>query len=206
MVEVPATIRKGLRPYRDLFRRGEGFEHVSRYVTGRIVSPNKTLPGIYANQVWEEDKPSRRARHEAVFEAGWEAEELLPRHRALSAPEHHKRGREVMSLDWTLGHHERGPQIYGTTKSYDYVEKRMGRFQTVVTAVIANRQLLDGLDLQIQEPSVGKEEEEYLQATGQASYEQMEQARTRLLELLHHLEHRFAYKKRTEIVVEMGAQ
>ena len=34
----------------------------------------------------------------------------------------------------------------------------------------------------------------------------MEQARTRLLELLHHLEHKLAYKKRTEIVVEMVAQ
>ena len=65
MVGVPETIRKGLRPYRDLFRRGEGFEHVSRYVTGLIVSPNKTLQGIYANQVWEEDKPTRRTMHRA---------------------------------------------------------------------------------------------------------------------------------------------
>ncbi len=80
-------------------------------MTGLIVSPNKTVQGIYANQVWEGDKPSRRARHEAVFEAGWEAEELLPRHRAVSAPEHQGRGREVMSLDWTLVPHERGPQI-----------------------------------------------------------------------------------------------
>jgi hypothetical protein len=30
MVEVPETVRKGLRPYRDLFRREEGFEYVSR--------------------------------------------------------------------------------------------------------------------------------------------------------------------------------
>jgi hypothetical protein len=206
MVGVPATIRKGLRPYRDLFRRAEGFEHVSRYVTGLMVSPNKTLQGIYAQQVWEAHKPTRRTMHEAVFEAGWEAEQLLPRHRALIAPEHQKRGREVISLDWTLVHHERGPHIYGTTKSYDYVERRMGRFQTVVTAVIANRQLIDGIDLQIQEPSVGKEEEAYLKATVQASYEQMEQARTRILELLHYMEHQLAYKKRTEIVVEMVAQ
>jgi len=206
MVGVPDTLRKGLRPYRDLFGRSEGFEHISRYVTGLIVSPNKTLQGIYANQVWEGDKPSRRAMHEAVFEAGWEADELLPRHRAVIAPEHQGRGREVISLDWTLVHHERGPQIYGTTKSYDYVEKRMGRFQTVVTAVIANRQLIDGIDLQIQEPSVGKEEEEYLQATVQNTYDQMEQARTRVLELLHYHHHRLAYKKRTEIVVEMVAQ
>jgi len=206
IVGVPETIRKGLRPYRDLFRRAEGFEHVSRYVTGLIVSPNKTLQGIYANQVWEEDKPTRRTMHEAVFEAGWEAEQLLPRHRTLIAPEHRQRGREVISLDWTLVHHERGPHIYGTTKSYDYVARRMGRFQTVVTAVIANRQLIDGIGVQIQEPSVCKEEEEYLKATVQTSYAQMEQARTRLLELLHYMEHQLAYKKRTEIVVEMVAQ
>ena len=206
MVGVPETIRKGLRPYRDLFRRDEGFEYVSRYVTGLIVSSKKTLQGIYAQQVWEEDKPTRRTMHEAVFEAGWKAEKLLPRHRKLIAPEHHNRGREVLSLDWTLVHHERGPHIYGVTKSYDYVERRMARFQTVVTGVIANRQLIDGIDVRIQVPSVCKEEEAYLKATVQASYEQMEQARTRLLELLHHVEHRLAYKKRTEIVVEMVKQ
>jgi hypothetical protein len=206
VVGVPETVRKGLRPYRDLFRRDEGFEYVSRYVTGLLVSPNKTLQGIYANQVWPEQKPSRRAMHEAVFEAEWKAEELLPRHRARIAPEHRNRGREVISLDWTLVHHERGPHIYGTTKSYDYVERRMARFQTTVTAVIANRQLIDGIGVQIQEPDICKEEEVYLQATGHASYEQMEQARTRLLELLHHVEHKLAYKKRTEVVVEMVAQ
>ena len=206
MVGVPKTIRKGLRPYRDLFRRAEGFEYVSRYVTGLIVSPNKTLQGIYAQQVWEEYKPTRRTMHEAVFEAGWQAEELLPRHRRLIAPEHRGRGREVISVDWTLVHHERGPHIYGTTKSSDYVERRMGRFQTVVTGVIANRQLIDGIDVRLQVPNVCKEEEVYLKATVQASYEQMEQARTRLLELLHHLEHKLAYKKRTEIVVEMVRQ
>ena len=206
MVGVPETIRKGLRPYRDLFRRAEGFEYVSRYVTGLIVSPNKTLQGIYAQQVGEEDKPTRRTMHEAVFEAGWEAEELLPRHRTLIAPEHRGRGREVISLDWTLVHHDRGPHIYGTAKSYDYVERRMGRFQTVVTGVIANRQVIDGIDVRIQVPNVCKEEEAYLKATVQASYDQMEQARTRLLELLHHVEHKLAYKKRTEIVAEMVAQ
>ena len=206
MVGVPNTIRKGLRPYRELFSRAEGFEHVSRYVTGLILSPNKTLQGIYDGQVWEGEKPSRRAMHEAVFEAGWDADGLLPRHRAVIAPEHTGRGREVIGLDWTLVHQERGPQIYGTTKSYDYVERRMARFQTVVTAVIANRQLIDGIDLQIQEPSVCEEEETYLKATVQEGYAQMEQARERLLELLYHLQHRLAYKKRTEIVVEMVAQ
>jgi len=92
MVEVPNTIRKGLRPYRDFFRRTEGFEYVSRYVTGLTVSPNKTLQGIYAQQVREEHQPSRRMMREAVVEAGWEAEELLPRYRTLIAPEPRGRG------------------------------------------------------------------------------------------------------------------
>jgi hypothetical protein len=206
VVGVPQTVQRQMRPYRDLFRRSEGFEYVSRYVTGLLISANKTLQGIHANQVWEGNKPGYRTMHEAVFEAGWEAEELLPRHRRLIAPEHRNRGREVISLDWTLVHHERGSHIYGVTKSYDYVERRMAQFQTTVTAVVANRQLIDGVDVHIQEPDASKAEEEYLKATVQASYEQMEQARTRLLELLHHVEHKLAYKKRTEIVVEMVAQ
>jgi hypothetical protein len=171
-----------------------------------LISPNKTLQGIYANQVWEGNKPGYRAGHEAVFEAGWDVEALLPRHLRLIAPEHRNRGREVISLDWTLGHHERGPHIHGVTKSYDYVARRMAHFQTTVTAVVANPQLIDGIDARIQEPDVSKEEEGYLKATVQGSYEQMEHARTRLLELLHHVQHRLAYKKRTEIVVEMVKQ
>src|ERR687891_2675748 len=99
MVGVPETIRKGLRPYRDLFRRTEGFEHVSRYVTGLIVSPNKTLQGIYAHQVWEGEKPSRRAMHEAVFEAGWEAEELMAGDREGGGENHPGPGREGVKFD-----------------------------------------------------------------------------------------------------------
>ena len=81
----------------------------------------------------------------------------------------------------------------------------MGRFQTVVTAVVANRTLIDGIELQVQNPSTQEEEASYLKATGQASYEQMGQARERLLELLHHFQHRLAYKKRTEMVIEIVA-
>jgi hypothetical protein len=44
---VSETIRCGLAPYREVCCRAEGFEHISRYVTGLILSPNKTLQGIY---------------------------------------------------------------------------------------------------------------------------------------------------------------
>jgi hypothetical protein len=55
----------------------------------------------------------------------------------------------------------------------------MARFQTVVTAVVANRTLVDGLEVRVQEPSVREAEETYLQATARESYEQMEHVRTR---------------------------
>jgi hypothetical protein len=48
---IPETIARGMRGVRDIFCRMEGFGHVSRYVTGLILSPNKTLQGLYALQV-----------------------------------------------------------------------------------------------------------------------------------------------------------
>jgi hypothetical protein len=53
----------------------------------------------------------------------------------------------------------------------------MARFQTVVTAVVANRALVDGIEVRVQEPSVRAAEEAYLQATARESYGQMEHVR-----------------------------
>jgi hypothetical protein len=144
--------------------------------------------------------------HAAVFEAGWDDEALMSRHRAVIAREHRGRGREVLSLDWTYAHHERGPKIWGINKAWDHIEQRYGRYQTVVTAVVANSELIDGIEVVVQEPQRYEEEMSYLNATIQASYDQMEAARTHLLELLHHRTHRLAYKKRTEIAVEIVQQ
>ena len=125
LVGVPETLRHGLAPYREVFCRAEGFDHISRYVTGLILSSNKTLQGIYAGQVWEPGvSRSRRAMHEAVFEAGWDAEALMPRHREVVAGAHRGRGREVISLDWTYAHHERGLRMWGVKKAWDHVEHR----------------------------------------------------------------------------------
>jgi hypothetical protein len=194
MVEVPETIKNGFAGYRDVFCRNEGFDYVSRYVTGLIISPNKTLQGIYDLQHWEDKKPSRRSMHESVFESGWGSDNLIQQHRAIVAPDHRGRGREVISLDWTFSHHDRGPEIYGNTKSYDYVAGRSGRFQTLVTAVVSNDTLIDGLDVVVQEPSNEKEEMAYLEETAMESYDQMEAVSKRLLELLHYLKHEREYK------------
>ena len=51
LVGVPPTIAKEMAKYRDVFCRDEGFAHVCRYVTGLILSPNKTLQGIYLQLV-----------------------------------------------------------------------------------------------------------------------------------------------------------
>jgi hypothetical protein len=207
IVEVPKMVRQGLVHYRSLFCREAGFEHVGRYITGLILSPNKTLQGIYDLHVWEDGAPpSRRAMHEAVFEAGWDADGLMPCHRAVVAPDHRGRGREVLSLDWTYAHHDRGPTIWGVKAAWDHVEKRPSRYQTVVTAVVANRALIDGVEVVVQQPTHHAEEVTYLQETVRTSYEQMDEARQRVLELLHHLLHRQSYKKRTEIVLEIVQQ
>jgi hypothetical protein len=53
----------------------------------------------------------------------------------------------------------------------------------MVTAVVSNRDWVDGLEIVVQDPNT-------LKATAKESYEQMAEARQRLLELLHYHKHR----------------
>ncbi len=204
---IPATIANGMRAYRDVFCRDAGFEQVSRYLSGLLLSENKTLQGIHAQQVYPEGNAvSRRAMHEAVFESGWDSEGLMQRHRQLVGSQHRGQGREIISLDWTLVHHEEGKHIYGVKRAYDYVNHCMSRYQTVVTGVIANGQQIDGIAVEVQLPDFSEAERGYLRMTAQPSYEQMEQVQQRLLELLHYHKNRLAYRKRTEMVVDLVRQ
>ena len=203
IVDIPDTVKTNLFPYRSIFCKEAGFEHIGRYISGLILSPNKTLQGIYDAQVWDNEKPSRRAMHEAIFESGWNSEGLLERHREVVSRGHRGKGKEVISLDWTLSHHLRGPKIYGVKKGYDYVEDKYCLFQTVLTAVISNQNLVDGIDVVVQEPSFIKKEKAYLKATAQPDYKQMEKLRQRLLELLHYDKHCRKHRKNTEIAVEI---
>jgi hypothetical protein len=206
IIGVP-EIRQGLAPYRPRFWRDEGFEHVSRSVTGLMLSPHKTLQGIYDVQVWgTEEKPSRRAMPEAVFEAGGDADGLLPLHRQVVAPAHRGRGREVIGLDWTYAHHERGPKIGGVQKAWDHVERRLAPYPPSVTAVMAQRERLDGIAGVLQQPERHAEEVAYWPETVQERYAQMEAARGRVVELCHHRLHRLGYKKRTAIALESVPQ
>jgi len=100
--------------YREVFCRNAGFEYVGRYITGLLLSANKTLQGICDRQVWPKGQAvNRRARHAAVFEASRDNEGLRPRHRAVVALLHQSRNLEVIGLDWTA----RQPRIYSMTRS-----------------------------------------------------------------------------------------
>ncbi len=144
--------------------------------------------------------------HAAVFEAGWKSEELMPRHREVVSRDHRGKGREVIGIDWTLTHHDRGPKIFGVKRAYDYVDKRMSSYQTVVTATIANREMIDGLEVVVQIPDYQKEELVYLKRTCRQHYQSRAEVLERLEELLYYKKNRLAYRKRTEIAVDIIRQ
>jgi hypothetical protein len=207
LVGLGSTLQQFMVAYREVFCREEGFEHVSRYINGLLLSANKTLQGIYAQIVWPEGKQvSRRAMHEAVFEAGWSRDTLMEHHRHNIAPQYRGRGRAVMSLDWTFSYHPYSEKIYGAKTAYDYVHRRWNCYQTVVTAAVSNPHRVDGLAVDVQQPNYLKEELAYLQMTRQENYDQMEQVRERLLELLHYHAHQLSYRKRTEMAVDIVRQ
>lgn len=205
IVSIPASIEEALRSYRTIFSREEGFAWVSRYLTGLLVSPNKTVQGIYDLLVWpdSEHAPSRRAMHASLFETGWSSDALIGHHRQEVGHLYRAGGRSGLSLDWTFSHHDRGPEIYGIKKQYDYVEHRSSLYQTLLTVVVSNRERIDGLEVVVQSPGFEKEEKAYLNATVKESYASKEEVRKRLSELLAHMQHTKAYKKRSEIFLEV---
>lgn len=201
------TVEKVMMGYKEVFCREAGFGHVSRYINGLLLSSNKTLQGIYAQIVWPEGKQvSRRAMHESVFESGWSRERLMECHRGKIAPNYRGKGRAVISVDWTFSYHPYSQKIYGAKAGYDYVHGCKSRYQTIVTAAIANPNRVDGIGVEVQQPNYQKEELTYLKMTRQENYERMEQVRERLIELLHYHQHKMSYKKRTEMAVEMVKQ
>lgn len=207
LVGIPKTVEQVLSGYRSVFCREAGFEHISRYISGLLLSPNKTLQGIYEQWVWPEGEGvTRRAMHAAVFEAGWSTEDLMKQHRQEVAGAHRGRGRAVLSIDWTFSHHRYSEKIYGAKAAYDYVNGCWSRYQTVVTAAIASPHRVDGVAAQLQFPNYQKEELAYLQMTSRERYEQMGQVHKRLEELLHYHKNRLAYRKRTEIAVDIVRQ
>ena len=62
LVGIPASIAKFLQSYRKVFRKEAGSKHISRYINGLVMSPNKTLQGIYSQLVWDEEQKISRRR------------------------------------------------------------------------------------------------------------------------------------------------
>ena len=158
------------------------------------------------NYSHEEKKVSRRAMHEAVFEAGWKYGNLMEQHRKVLSSAHRGKGREMIALDWTFSYHPYSEKIYAAKEGYDYVNRRWSCYQTVVTASISNGERVDGIAVEVQNPKYEKEELAYLEMTAKENYQEMEQIKQRLLELLHHQKNKLAYRKRTEIAVDIVRQ
>ena len=114
--------------------------------------------------------------------------------------------RQVISLDWTHGHHERGAEIFGVKRQYDYVNGRMSQYHTILTAVLASRQRLDGIAVEVQGAKWEAEERAYLQATRQDSYDETAAVMERLSELVAYQRNRDAYRTGTEILIEVVQQ
>ncbi|HYQ92133.1 MAG TPA: hypothetical protein VES89_08675 [Candidatus Competibacteraceae bacterium] len=86
------------------------------------------------------------------------------------------------------------------------MEGRLSRYQTVITAVVANADSLDRIAVEVQFPNYQTEAVGYLQMTAQATYPDLESARRRVVELLHYHKNRVASRKRTDIAVAIVQQ
>ena len=65
LVGIPPTIEVGLAPYRGRFCRTDGFEHVSCYVMGLILSSNKTVMPILLGALMDENPAGAEPRKQS---------------------------------------------------------------------------------------------------------------------------------------------
>ncbi len=206
IVGIAATIRDQMSGYRNLFSRQSAFEHVERYINGLLLSGNKTLQGIHSQYVWrdETERVNHRAMHAGVFKSPWPREQVMTRHRAEVARDYQPQERQVISLDWTHGHHERGKQIFGVKRQYDYVNGRLSQYHTMLTAVLASRARLDGIAVEVQGAKWESKELAYLQASRQESYDNTAAVMERLSELVAYQRNRQAYQSRSRTTSDLG--
>jgi len=205
ILSIPDVIKSSLSKYRDIFRTTSSFRHIGKYITNLLVNQNKTLQGAHYNVI-DLDKPvTRRAMHYGVFGSNWDDEGLIPHHRTIVSKDHQgQHGKEVIVLDWTFSHHDRGPKIYGNKIMYDYGKGCYSLLQTVLTATAANKKYIDGIDFRIHLPSNRIEEEKlYLKDTQKSEYLSLCESKSRLIELLSHREHVLSYKKKSDLFIEM---
>ena len=85
--------------------------------------------------------------HEAVFEAGWRrrrSDAAIARclRRRIAAA-----GAKCSAWIGRMPIMSAARKIWGVKKAWDHVEHRLAPYQTVVTAVIANRDRLDGIEV-----------------------------------------------------------
>ena len=204
ILKVPDVIHEKFKKYKHLFPKKSQFRNVGYYITNLLINTNKTLQGAYYSIIFlGGERFTRRAMHESVFNSNWTEAQLMPEHRKIIRHEHQGQfGMEVISLDWTVLHHDKGPCIYGNKMSYDYVKGRYSRIQTALTATIINKKYIDGINIDLQDPSYLQEELEYLNTTCQENYDSQKDALKRFVELLYYQKHQKSYKKKSEIFLE----
>ena len=207
LVAVPATIRRGLAPSREVLGRAAGLDQVRRSLPGLLLRPHTTVQGSEAGPVWEPGAPRRRrAMPAGVCAAGGAADAWRPPHRAVIAEAQRGRGRAVIRLAGTSAHHERGPKMGGVQQAWAPVAHRLAPSQTVMPAVMAHWARLDGIAVLGPQPHRQAEALAYWQETRCERSPQREEARGRVLELLHHLGHRLGEKKRTARALDIVPQ
>lgn len=89
LIGLPYTIKQGFEPEKGVFPRPSEYRHVSHYLTGLLLSPNKTRQGIHSQFVFEDEAASRRrVMQEAVMAGQWTPENMMSQHRQVVGQRH----------------------------------------------------------------------------------------------------------------------
>jgi DDE superfamily endonuclease len=151
LLKLPCIVEHYAPQYKDLFSE-EGYEHFQRFVSGIIVSDNKTLSGI--NRLFVKGSPDQSSLNRFMSRQNFDTIELNKRRVGMMQKNPStalKSGRGVIALDDTLMRHY-GTHFEQIYRLYDHVAKNYTYAHNLISLYYSDDETDYPLDHRLWEP------------------------------------------------------
>ena len=161
--DIPACVKTFSAHFTDVFNHPAQRKHFSEYLTGLLVSENKTVAGIQQRLMSDSDYDSL---HHFMAESPWSVEQFREQRLKwiLSKIPSKKESPTVIAIDSTFGHHT-GKNIHGVYWYFDYALRQFCLAQRVVISTLVTPSTLVPLGSEIYHRGFLQEQKLFLEAT-----------------------------------------
>jgi len=204
ITKFPGIIRYNAKSYIDVFNNRPQYNHFKSYVTGLMISNNKTLTGIQSQFI---NSSSPNSLDNFMIRSEWSEKEINnKRLQSLEQnPETASKPHGVICIDDTLNH-KTGKHMEDAEWHFDHAQKKMVLGHNIVSTQYKDNQLNNPLDYRLyhRKPDIKDLEKSYLKIEKQLDLFTPKQYFIEKLKLLLDFKKRLLrFKTKIELAIEL---